>query len=141
MRPNLTVVTLGVNNFERSLRFYRDGLGFPTSAKEQDGIAFFDLNGVVLALFDRHTLALDALVSPEGSGFSGVMLAHNASSPKEVDQIFVQIAEMDAKIVKKPQGTPWGGYSGYFADPDGHLWEIVYNPHWALNRKGNVVLS
>jgi uncharacterized protein len=140
VRPNLTVVTLGVSNFQRSLRFYRDGLGLPTSAKKEDSIAFFEMNGVILALFERESLAHDARVSPAGSGFSGITLAHNAANEKEVDQIFVQIAEMDAKIVKKPDRTSWGGYGGYFADPDGHLWEVVYNPHWSLNRKGQIDL-
>lgn len=141
MRPNLTVVTLGVKDFERSLGFYKDGLGWPTSATKEDKIAFFDLKGVIIALYGRESLAEDALVDPDGNGFSGVTLAHNATSEREVDEVFTQIAEIHARIIKKPQKTSWGGYSGYFADPDGHLWEVVYNPYWKIDRKGNVVLS
>lgn len=141
MKPSISVVTLGVSDFKRSLDFYKNGLGWPTSATKRDKIAFFGLNGTILALYDRGSLAEDAMVSPKGNGFPGVTLAHNTKSEKEVDEIFSQIGKLGVRIVKKPQKAPWGGYSGYFADPDGHLWEVVYNPYWKINQKGNVVLS
>lgn len=141
MRPNLNVVTLGVRDFKRSLDFYKNGLGWPTSAKSGDPIAFFELNGTILALFDRKSLAEDAMVSPRGSGFSAVTLAHNTRSEKEVDEVFDQVRKCGAKVLKEPEKTSWGGYSGYFADPDGHLWEVAYNPHWRIDRKGNVSLG
>ena len=139
-RPNLNVVTLGVSDLKRSVKFYRDGLGLPTSAKEDDPIAFFSLNGTVLALFGRKSLAEDAGVSYEGGGFPGFTLAQNVRSEKEVDQAFEAVRRLGAKVVKEPQKASWGGYSGYFADPDGYLWEVAYNPFWKLDDKGNVSL-
>lgn len=141
MRPNLNVVTLGVSDLRRSLRFYKDGLGWPTSAKGSDPIAFFELNGTVLALFDRKSLAEDAGVGSEGGGFSGLTLAQNARSEKEVDETIELVRGLGAKIVKEPQKAAWGGYSGYFADPDGHLWEVAYNPFWKIDEKGTVSLE
>jgi len=139
MRQNLSVVTLGTRSFTRSLRFYRDGLGWKTDATESDPIAFFDLNGTILALFSRSDLAADATVTPKGGGFTGVTLAHNARSVREVLKVFSRLENLGARIVKRPQSTSWGGFGGYFADPDGNLWEVVYNPGWKLDRKGRVV--
>jgi len=117
MRPNLTVVTLGVKDFRRSLRFYKDGLGWATAATEKDPVAFFDLGGVVLALFPSDELAKDAGVPAEGKGFRSFSLAHNAKSEREVDAVFRTVEALGAKIVKKPGKVFWGGYSGYFAEP------------------------
>ena len=94
------------------------------------GIAFFTLNGSWLDLYPRDSLAEDATVSPEGSGFSGFALAHNVSSEAEVDQIIQQAVSAGATLVKQPQKVFWGGYSAYFKDPDGYLWEIAHNPHF-----------
>lgn len=140
VRPNLTVVTLGVSDFSRSLRFYRDVLGWKTKATEKDPVAFFDLSGVVFSIYSRNSLAEDATVNAKGSGFSGVTFSHNARSVKEVDGVFARLKKLGAKIVKKPRKVFWGGYSGYFSDPDGHLWEVAHNPHWKLAKNGNVVL-
>ena len=140
MKPSISVVTLGVDDLGRSLEFYKNGLGWPTTAAKDDPIAFFQLNGAILALYDRSSLAEDANVGPRGSGFSGMTLAQNVGSEEEVDEIFSHVAKLGAKIPKKPQKASWGGYSGYFEDPDGHLWEVAYNPYWKLDRKGNVVL-
>ncbi len=137
MRPNLTVVTLGVKDFRRSVHFYKIELGW--KGKVMDDVAFFNLSGVVLALYPRHLLAKDVNVSSKGKGFPGFTLAHNARSEKEVDAIFIAVRKAGAKIVKTPQKVFWGGYSGYFADPDGFLWEVAYNSFWKLDKKGRVI--
>ncbi len=141
MKPSLSVVTLGVNDFARSLDFYKKGLKWPTKATRKDSIAFFQLNGVLLALYDRKGLAEDVQVPSKGSGFSGITLAHNVKSEKEVDQIIKEVLRLGARLVKKPQKAFCGGYSAYFADLDGYLWEVVYNPQWKLDKKGSVILS
>jgi len=129
MKPKIGIITLGVSDFEKSLRFYRDGLGFPThNYKEGEDIAFFKLEGSWLAIYPWRKLADDANSSPEGSGFRGVTLAHNVKTKEEVDQVIRLAASAGAKVVKQPLDVFWGGYSGYFADPDGHLWEVAYNP-------------
>ena len=129
MKPKIGIITLGVSDFEKSLRFYRDGLGFPThNYKEGEDIAFFKLEGSWLGIYPWRKLADDANSSPEGSGFRGVTLAHNVKTKEEVDQVIRLAASAGAKIVKQPLDVFWGGYSGYFADPDGHLWEVAYNP-------------
>jgi uncharacterized glyoxalase superfamily protein PhnB len=101
---------------------------------------FVDAGGVVLALYRRKLLADDANLSPEGSGFGGVTLARNVGSPAEVDAALDTAKKAGASILKPAQGAFWGGYSGYFADPDGHPWEVAYNPHWGLDAAGRVVL-
>jgi uncharacterized protein len=141
MRPSISVITLGVGDFGRSLDFYKKGLGWPTKAKKKDGIAFFKLNGVVLALFDKRGLAEDAGVSEKGNGFPGITLAHNVRSKKEVDEVVQLIMKLGGKVIKKPQKASWGGYSAYFADLDGYLWEVVYNPHWKMDRRGSVLFQ
>ena len=135
-------MTLGVRDFEKSLDFYKNALGFPTKATKKDGVAFFKLEtGIVLGLRSRPELAKDAMVSPRGSGFPGFYLAHNVRSEKAVDDVFRQVTKLGARSVKKPQKASWGGYSAYIADPDGYLWEIVYNPFWMLDRKGRIMLQ
>lgn len=129
MKPKISMITLGVSDFERSLKFYRDGLGFPThNYTAGEDVVFFELEGTWLALYPREKLAEDALVPPEGSGFTGITLAHNVGSEEEVDQVFALGLQAGAKAVKQPVKVFWGGYSGYFADPDGYLWEVAYNP-------------
>jgi uncharacterized protein len=139
VKPALSVATLGVKNFARSLHFYKKGLGWPTTATKKDPIAFFQLTSLVLALYPRKLLAEDAQVSAKGSGFPGITFAHNTGSEKEVKQVLKQAQKAGAKIVKKAQKVFWGGYSGYFTDPDGYLWEVVHNPKWKLDRRGRVV--
>ena len=140
MRPKLNIVTLGVNDFERSVQFYQKGLGWRPSSASQDDIAFFPLGGVVLALYPREKLAEDARVSPEGSGFSGITLAYNTKSQAEVDEVLQSVEELGAKIIKKAEKVFWGGYSGYFADPDGHLWEVAWNPFFEFDESDNLIL-
>ncbi|MCI4325655.1 MAG: VOC family protein [Thermoplasmata archaeon] len=140
MEPRISLVTLGVRSLRRSVRFYRDVLGWTTNYAEGDPIAFYQLNGMVLGLFGHEALAKDARVSPRRRGFRGVTLAHNVRSRRAVDEVFVQIRRGGGTIVKPPEVAEWGGYSGYFADPDGHLWEVAHNPGWKLDKRGAVVL-
>ncbi len=128
MEPRITIVTLGVADLERSIRFYRDGLGLPLRPGPP-AIAFFELRGTWLALYPREALAEDAMVEPAGSGFRGFTLAHNVRSPEEVDRTLAQAVAAGATLRKPGQKVFWGGYSGYFADPDGFLWEVAWNPH------------
>jgi uncharacterized protein len=135
MKPRITVLTLAVADLEGSVVFYRDGLGFPTEGIvgkefEHGAVAFFDLeSGLKLALWRPSDLAHDAglrLTEPSSVEFS---LGHNVRTKVEVDSVMAQALKAGATIVKPPQATFWGGYAGYFTDPDGHLWEIVWNPH------------
>jgi catechol 2,3-dioxygenase-like lactoylglutathione lyase family enzyme len=129
MKPKIGLITLGVSDLARSLRFYRDGLGFPThNYKADEGIVVFKMEGSWLALYPRDKLAEDATVPAAGSGFGGITLAHNAGTKEEVNQVMELAVSAGARMVKKPQDVFWGGYSGYFADPDGHLWEVAFNP-------------
>jgi uncharacterized glyoxalase superfamily protein PhnB len=129
MKPKISMITLGVTDFAKSLQFYRDGLGFKThNYKEGEEYVLFEMEGAWLSLYPKDKLAKDATVSPIGSGFTGITLAHNVSSKEEVDRVFALAVSSGAKSIKKPQDVFWGGYSGYFADPDGYLWEVAYNP-------------
>jgi uncharacterized protein len=139
MEQRLSFVTLGVASIERARAFY-EALGFKASAASQDGVAFFDVGGIVLSLFGREALAEDAGVRTTESGFSGISLAHNVNSESEVDQVLAEAVGAGATLLKPGQKTFWGGYSGYFADPDGHLWEVAYNPFMPLDRSGRVSL-
>ena len=136
MEPRFTVLTLGVDDLERSLAFYRDGLGFPTEGiigKEFDhgAVVFFDLkNGMKLALYPRKSLALDAKIAPTPASSTEFSIGYNVRKKEEVDSIMTAAQKVGAKIVKPAQQAFWGGYSGYFQDPDGHLWEIVWNPQF-----------
>jgi catechol 2,3-dioxygenase-like lactoylglutathione lyase family enzyme len=121
------MITLGVDDLERSVRFYRDGLGFP-QLESSPGVAFFTLNGSWLGLYGRAELAQDATVAAAGEGFNSFSIAHNLASEEEVDAAMSEAIAAGATLVKTPQQVFWGGYSGYFKDPDGHLWELAYNP-------------
>lgn len=140
MEPRISLITLGVADLERSFRFYADGLGLPTTRKPEDGIVFFQTSGATLALFPRAELAED--IGPgwdtSGDGFSGITIAHNVRERAEVDALMARAEGAGARIVKPAHDTAWGGYSGYFADPDGHLWEIAwgafdFNPDGSLH--------
>lgn len=128
MQPRISMVTLGVRDLAASIRFYEQGLGLPR-IKSEPTVAFFDLNGSWLGLYGWDALAEDAEIPAKGSGFRGVTLAHNLSSEAAVDALFAEALNAGAKSVKQPRKVFWGGYSGYFADPDGHLWEVAFNPH------------
>jgi catechol 2,3-dioxygenase-like lactoylglutathione lyase family enzyme len=140
MQPQISIITLGVKDLERSYRFYKDGLGFPTTRTPAGGIIFFQMQGTCLALFPYDELAQDVSedFNVARSKFSGITLAHNVRTKKEVDALLQLAQKAGAKIEKPAQGTDWGGYSGYFSDPDGYLWEIAYgafdfNPDGSLH--------
>ncbi len=136
----VTVITLGVRDLASARAFYVDGMGLAASASSNEHISFLH-GGVVLALFGRDALAKDACLEPtESTGFSGVTLAWNVGSRAEVDQGLARAAAAGAKIQKPAAEAFWGGYSGYFADPDGHVWEIAHNPFWELDADGAVLL-
>jgi hypothetical protein len=127
MKPRISMITLGVEDLSKSTEFYHSGLGFPKLDSPPE-VRFFNLNGSWLGLYDRASLAEDAMVSSEGSGFNNFALAHNVATEEEVDQVVEQALKAGATLAKKAQKTSWGGYSGYFKDPDGHLWEVAHNP-------------
>ncbi len=136
MNPRISMITLGVRDLVASVKFYEEGLGFPRMESPPE-VAFFTLNGTWLGLYGRDALAADATVPPDGSGFESFALAHNVRSEVEVDEIISQALEAGATLVKKPQKVSWGGYSGYFKDPDGHLWEVACNPHFWVGPRDN----
>lgn len=140
MNQHLHIVTLGVRDFEESKRFYAETLGWKIS-RPQEGIAFFQAGGVVLALFPREELAKDALVNAEGDDFAGFTLAYNAQSESEVDEIISELKSKGVKIIKEPQKVFWGGYSSYFADPDDNRWEVAYNPFFPFDENGSLKLD
>lgn len=140
MRQSLTLITLGVSDLAAARRFYVDGLGFKPSAAGNEHISFFNMGGLLLSLYDRAALAEDAHLDPAGSGFRGFTLAMNLASRAEVDQAFEVARAAGARILKAPVEVFWGGYSGYFADPDGNAWEIAHNPFWGVDEAGRVIL-
>jgi len=135
MDQRLTLVTLGVADVARSRAFY-ERLGWKASSASQDSVAFFQMVGMVLALWGRQDLADDAQVANSTPGFSGVALAFNARSEAEVDSVLAEAVRAGGRLVRAAHKTFWGGYSGYFADPDGHLWEVAHNPFWHLDERG-----
>jgi uncharacterized protein len=142
MENRISIITLGVKDLERSLRFYRDGLGFKTTKKAEEGIIFFKTNGVCLALYPYDKLAED--ISKEflvpKSKFTGVTLAHNVRSKEEVMEVMKLAENSGAKIEKPAQNTDWGGFSGYFSDPDGYLWEVAWGA-FEINKDGSLIIT
>ncbi len=135
---------LGVSDISKSLKFYRDGLGFKTSVKEDNpDIVFFKNGGTRLALYPLNELAEDINNSnpPRGEGFSGITLAYNAKSKKEVDEVIAMAEKAGGKIVKKAQKVFWGGYSGYFTDPDGYYWEVAYCDIWKFDENNMIIIE
>jgi len=134
MRPRITLLTIGVDNLQRALTFYRDGLGLPTKGIvgqefEHGAVVFFDLqSGLKLALWERRNIAHDAGLPQSGRGPTEFTIAHNVQTRTEVDVVMAQAATAGATIVKTAAETFWGGYTGYFLDPDEHLWEVAWNP-------------
>ena len=127
MEPRISLITLGVADLERATRFYAECLELPR-LETPPSITFFELGKTWLALWSRDSLAADAGLSPEGSGFRGFALEHNVRSPAEVDALLARVAAYGATVTQAGHPTDWGGYSGYFTDPDGFLWEVAHNP-------------
>lgn len=139
MEQRLTLITLGVRDLERSTAFF-ERLGWRRSMRGAEGVAFFQCGGMAVGLYPREALAADAGVSAEGAGFEGIALAHNTRTRDEVDAVLAEVAAAGAEIVKPAEEAFWGGYSGYFRDLDGHLWEVAWNPGFALDETGAVTL-
>jgi uncharacterized protein len=138
--PNITLITLGVADIAKATAFYRS-LGFVKSnAASQDEVSFFRAGGVVLALWGRDAQRDDANAADVWNGNGGMVVAQNVASEAEVDAVMARAATSGARILKPASKTFWGGYDGYFADPDGHVWEVAFNPHWGLDRQGLIEL-
>jgi uncharacterized protein len=141
MQQRLSLVTLGVSDLPRAVAFYERVLGWKPAASPP-GVVFFDVNGVIFALWPHKDLAKDMNSDPAARGaYPGYSLAQNVGSIEEVDAIFASVKQHGARIDKPPVRTDWGGYSGYFSDPDGHRWEIAWNPHWTILPDGRISLS
>lgn len=140
MRQKLNLITLGVEDFQKSMDFYEKGLGWKKSEKSMDGFALFDVGGIILALHPRHELADDTTLQYQPTTFSGLTISYNAKSEKEVDDVLAQVETLGATIVKAAQKVYWGGYSGYFKDLDGYVFEVDYNPFWELDENDHLKL-
>lgn len=140
MEQRLSLITLGVADLERSRRFYEEGLGW-RRGNDHPEVVFFQLGGLILALWGREALAADGNLRSEPTGFGGIALAYNTRTREEVDRIMGEAEAAGATILKPAQDTSWGGYAGYFADPDGHPWEVAWNPAWTIEADGSVRLG
>ena len=140
MRQKLTLITLGVNDLQKSVEFYEKGLGWKKSAASMDEYVLFPLGGITLGLYPRHELAKDATLDNTPTEFAGITLAYNAKSETEVDKVLAKVKQLGATIIKPPQKVFWGGYSGYFKDLDGHLFEVAFNPFWEFDENDNLKL-
>lgn len=139
MEQRISIVTLGVENLDRSREFY-ERLGWRRSAAGGEGIVFFQAGGIALALYPREALAKDANVAADRRGFGGITMAYNVRVRQEVDSVMAAAQTAGAKILKPAQEAFWGGYSGYFADPDGFLWEVAWNPFFTIDPNGSIRL-
>jgi predicted lactoylglutathione lyase len=137
MEQRVSLITLGVTDLNRSREFY-ERLGWRRSMTKAEGIAFFQTGGMALALYPRTDLAKDANTSAEGQGFNGITLAYNTRNRTEVDSVLEEAKTAGAKVVKPAEEAFWGGYSGYFSDPDGFLWEVAWNPQFAMEEDGSI---
>lgn len=140
MEQRISIVTLGVADLERSRAFYQR-LGWSPSAASGEGIVFFQTGCAALALYPRSELARDVNLAPEGQGFAGITLAYNPRTRAEVDAVLAEAEAAGARILKPAQEAFWGGYSGYFADPDNHVWEVAWNPFFAITEDGSLRLT
>jgi len=142
MKARVSLITLGVTDLVRARRFYETGLGWSVGPLTNDSVVFFQAGGLILALFGRDELARDANLSDAGQPgrFGGIALAHNVRERRQVDRALERARRAGATILKPAQDAFWGGYSGYFADPDGHVWEVAWNPHFTMDAAGAVHL-
>lgn len=139
MEQRVSIITLGVTDLDRSRQFY-ERIGWRRSVAKSEGIVFFQSGGMAVALYPRKELAKDANVAPEGTGFQGLTLAYNARNRAEVDSVLADAVAAGAKLLKPAQEAFWGGYSGYFSDPDGFLWEVAWNPTFPISADGSIRL-
>lgn len=140
MEQRVSLITLGARDLGRARAFY-EALGWRSNAAPDDDVVFFQAGGMVVALWDRSKLAEDTGLRDDGEGFDGVVLAYNTRSPEEVDEVVAEAERAGARITGRPGETFWGGYSGTFADPDGHAWEVAHNPRWTVADDGSVTLG
>lgn len=139
MEQRLTIITLGVSDLKTISEFYDTKFGWTRTPASNEHIVFYQLNGILLSLYPKTSLAEDAKTSVAGSGFKAFTIAYNTRSEKEVDEVIETLRNKGVTIVKEPQKVEWGGYSSYVSDPDDNLWEIAYNPFLPLDEKGNIV--
>ena len=137
MEQRVSLITLGVADLNRSREFY-ERLGWRRSMAKAEGIVFFQAGGMAFALYPRNELAKDAQIAPEGSGFSGISLAYNTRNREEVEKALAEAEAAGAKILKPAKEAFWGGYSGYFSDPDGFPWEVAWNPSFPILEDGSI---
>ena len=142
MEPRISLVTLGVADLGRARRFYEEGLGWPASPMSNEAIVFFQAGGLIVSLYGLDDLARDANLEKvkDGRAFGGIALSHNLPEREDVDRLLEDARRAGAEVLKPAHDTFWGGYSGCFADPDGHVWEIAWNPHFTLAEDGSVLL-
>jgi len=138
MKPRLNIVTVGVADLKKSRQFYQDAFGWNPAKGSDENIVFFYHGGIVLGLFPMNLLAEDAGVPAERTGFSGITLAINTASREELDKLYQKALDAGAKSLIAPRDTFWGGYDCYFADPDGHPWEIAWAPFWEFDEQGSL---
>lgn len=141
MEQRLSLITLGVTDLPRARRFYEEGLGWRASPASNEDVVFFQLGGIALSLFSRTALAADAQTSDAGvRGFGGIALAHNVRSQAEVVAVLEVAVKAGGHLLKAAEETSWGGFAGYFADPEGHTWEVAHNPFFPLDASGALEL-
>jgi uncharacterized protein len=138
MKPRLNIVTLGVSNLQKSKEFYQNTLGWEPAKGSDNNIVFYNHGGIILSLYPLDKLADDAMLLPDSSGFSGVTLAVNQDTKEAVTETFNKAVKNGAKVLVNPRETFWGGYDAYFADPDGHTWEIAWAPFWEYDEQGSL---
>lgn len=141
MEQRLNIITLGVRDLDKSRSFYESVLDWKKSSLSNEGIIFYELNGLLLSLYPKDKLAEDTTVASESEGFTAFTMAYTSRSKEEVDEIIEQVELKGGRIVKKPEEAFWGGYSSYIADPDGNLWEIAFNPFIKLDEEGNILFE
>jgi catechol 2,3-dioxygenase-like lactoylglutathione lyase family enzyme len=138
MEPRISIITLGVKSMPASIRFYRDGLGFSTNAEDDAGWAIFRTGGTRFALYPKDKLGQDIGIPSKGHGFAGITLAHVVPNRSDVDQVIQQAVDAGGSLLKVPREAEWGGYSGYFGDPDGYPWEVAWDGEWEFDDNGTL---
>ncbi|MDX8340935.1 VOC family protein [Draconibacterium sp. IB214405] len=141
MKPRLNIITLGVNDLNKSKQFYKEALGWGPTKDSDDNIVFFNHGGIILGLYPINKLAEDAELSAVRNGFSGVTLAINLDTKEAVTELYKTVIENGGSSLVKPRDTFWGGYDAYFADPDGHSWEIAWAPFWKFDEQGSLIME